>query len=156
MNAPAGKRFDLSSLLGYRLQRLSGSFAALTQREVEDMGGVSLPEYRILAILHSTGPAGVVALQQALFIDKAWISRTVSKLADRKLVTPIADPGDARRTLWRVTSEGARIARMLTERSVLRQARILKGLTDSEIKQFFDLIARVQESVDKATSKITG
>ncbi len=148
--AAGSDRFDLGSLLGYHLQRLAGSLASLAQREVEELAGVTLPEYRILAILHSAGPAGVVALQQALFIDKAWISRTVAKLQERGLVSPSSDPADARRTLLRLTPNGERVAVLLTERSLQRQARVLKDLSPTEIQQFYALVARIQRGVDQA------
>lgn len=144
------QRFDLGRLLGYHLQRLAGSLAGLAQQEVESLAGVSLPEYRILAILHSTGPCGVVALQQALFIDKAWISRTVTKLQERGLVSPSSDPADARRTVLRLTTRGERAAALLTERSLQRQARVLRDLTPAEIEQFYQLVGRIQRGVDQA------
>lgn len=149
-------RFDLGSLLGYHLQRLAGSLAGLAQREVESLAGVTLPEYRILAILHSGGPAGVVALQQALFIDKAWISRTVAKLQERGLVSPSSDPADARRTLLSLTPRGQRVAVLLTERSLQRQARVLKNLSPAEIRQFYELVGRIQRGVDQAREDAAG
>jgi DNA-binding MarR family transcriptional regulator len=103
---PAAPDFDLGSLLGYRLLRLSTSVGNLADREAREVAGLTLPEYRVLAILHSRGPAGVVALQQAMLIDKAWISRTLTSLVAKRLVVSEPDAADARRTVYSATPEG--------------------------------------------------
>src|SRR5687767_1434999 len=100
------ENFDLGSLLGYRLLRLSNSLGDLANREAEEVAGLSLPEYRVLVVMHSKGASGVVALQQAMLIDKAWISRTLTSLGEKGLVASKPDPGDARRTVFTLTSRG--------------------------------------------------
>lgn len=147
LGLPAGE-FDLGELLGYRLLRLSTSVGNLAAREADEVAGLTLPEYRVLAVLHSRGPSGVVALQQAMLIDKAWISRTLSGLATKMLVVSDPDPDDARRTVFSVTAKGRRSAEALIERALERQQRILRGLAREEVKQLMSLLRRVQENVD--------
>jgi len=140
--------FDLRSLLGYRLQRLSSAIGALAQQESLEVCGLSLPEYRVLVVLQNLGEAGVVALQKAMLIDKAWISRTLTSLAAKKLVTSQADANDARRTLFRVTAKGQRAAEALMERAFKRQERILQGFSAKEVQQLLAFLDRVQVNVE--------
>ncbi len=140
--------FELDSLLGYRLQRLASTFAALTQRELEAAEAMTLPEYRVLVTLHSTGSAGVSALQRALMLDKAWISRTVARLVAKGLAHQVADIRDARRTVIGLTPAGVHTAARLLRRAKRRQARILSTLSAEEVSQLFALTSRIQARVD--------
>ncbi|MBL8380019.1 MAG: winged helix-turn-helix transcriptional regulator [Burkholderiales bacterium] len=102
-----------------------------------------------MVVLRSRGPAGVVALQQIMLIDKAWISRTISSLVAKGLVAAAADPADARRTSFSVTPKGRRAADALIERAFKRQGRVLRGLTQAEAGHLMALLARIQENVDQ-------
>src|SRR3546814_2988243 len=97
--------FRLESLLGFRLQRLSSAVGSLAQQESQALAGLSLPEYRVLVVLHSLGASGVTALQQIMLIDKAWVSRTLSSLTEKKMVNSEAEPSDARRKVFKDTKE---------------------------------------------------
>jgi DNA-binding MarR family transcriptional regulator len=140
--------FDLGSLLGYRLLRLSTALGHLADREAQEAAGLTLPEYRVLVILYSHGPSGVSALQQALLIDKAWISRTLASLAVKKLVVSKPDVLDARRTVFTVTPEGAISAVALIDKALARQKRILRGFGRLEVEQLLDALGRVQSNID--------
>src|SRR3546814_2703037 len=72
--------FRLESLLGFRLQRLSSAVGSLAQQESQALAGLSLPEYRVLVVLHSLGASGVTALQQIMLIDKARSEEHTSEL----------------------------------------------------------------------------
>jgi DNA-binding MarR family transcriptional regulator len=149
---PEESAFDLTSLLGYRLLRLSTSIGNLAGREATEVAGLTLPEYRVLVVLHSRGPSGVVALQQAMLIDKAWISRTLASLVKKLLVASRAEATDARRTLYSVTPTGQRAAQALIEQSLARQKRLMRGVTAEESRLFLRLLKKVQANVDSEQS----
>lgn len=142
--------FELASLLGYRLVRLSSSIGAMAEREAQRVAGLSLPEYRVLTVLYSRGAMGVVALEKTMLIDRAWISRTLNKLTQKKLVVSQSDDVDGRRSQFFVTSQGEEAARTLIDSSLKRQKRIYDGLATEEVKMLESLLSRVQDNVDKA------
>lgn len=153
---PAGSpqepdRFELVSLLGYRLHRLSGAIGALAQEESMAVAGLSLPEYRVLAVVHTAGPCGVVAMQRLMMLDKAWISRTLTSLSDKKLVTSQVDTADARRTLFSVTQAGGTFAKQLIERAQERQKRLMKGMTPADVKQLLQYLSRIEMNVENGS-----
>lgn len=140
---------ELTELLGYRLNRLS---VAIGQRAALDAGaiaGLTLPEYRVTVALMSRGPLGVAGLQQAMLIDKAWISRTLASLSRKGLVESFDDPTDGRRTTFRLSRDGRRAASALIARARQRQERILRGFDDRERSRLFALLERVQRNVDE-------
>lgn len=137
-----------TDLLGYRLMRLSASVAQLADREAREATGLGLPEYRVLVVLLAKGPLGVAGLQQTVMIDKAWVSRTLARLVDRKLAVATPDEFDRRRTRFSLTAKGRRAARVLIERAGRRQERVLRGLDDEDRSSLLELLARVQKNVD--------
>lgn len=138
---------ELSSLIGYRLLRLSTLIGNLAQHDSQEVAGLSLPEYRILVVLFSQGPSGVSVLQQQMLIDKAWISRTLAGLAAKKLVVSHADATDGRRTVFALTAAGKKSAQALITKAHARQQRILGGLSKTELKQLDGYLSRIHDNV---------
>jgi DNA-binding MarR family transcriptional regulator len=145
--------FDITSLLGYRLSRLSAAIGHAADRDAIELAGVSLPEYRVLAVLASIEPQGVVGLQEAMRIDKAWISRTLAKLIDKGLVQSVLDENDARRSMVSLTAKGKRACKVLIERATQRQADILRGINEQDRKRLVELLSQVQENVDSMNKR---
>ncbi len=144
----ADNAFDLTGLLGYRLVRLSAAIGQLADHDAGEVAGLTLPEYRVLVVLLVKGPLGVAGLQQAMLIDKAWISRTLAKLVEKGLAVSTPDHQDGRRNTIMLTAKGRRSATALMERARQRQARILRGFDDDEIADLLGLLSRVQRNVD--------
>jgi len=142
--------FELGSLLGYRLLRLSTLIGNLAQRDSQEVAGLTLPEYRVLVVLHSKGPSGVSALQQHMMIDKAWISRTVASLVTKGLVNSHADKDDARRTVFVTTPQGQKLADALILKAHVRQSRLLRGLSGIELENLTDYLSRIHANAEEA------
>lgn len=140
--------FDITSLLGYRMSRLSAAIGQAADKDAGKLAGLGLPEYRVLVVLASSEPQGVAGLQEAMLIDKAWISRTLGKLVDKGMAVSAADENDARRTIFRLTAKGRRAAKALIDRAAQRQELILRGISDPDRKRLVELLSRVQENVD--------
>ncbi|MDP9962955.1 DNA-binding MarR family transcriptional regulator [Variovorax paradoxus] len=147
---PQSPPFELGSLLGYRLQRLSAAIGSLAEREANAVAGLTLPEYRVLVVLYSTGPTGVSTLQRAMMLDKAWVSRTLASLGEKGFVVSAPDCHDARRTVFSVTPTAKVAAVMLIERALERQKRLYKGLKSDEIAQLMALLSKIELNATRA------
>ena len=145
----APQDFDLRALFGYVVARLSASAAALAEAEAQAVAGLTLPEYRLLATLTARGAMGVVELQHATRIDKAWVSRTLARLVERGLVSTSSVKHDARRVVYAVTGEGERIGSDLIRRALRRQLAYFDGFEPAEVAQLHALIERVQANIDR-------
>jgi len=147
---PAPVDFELASLLGFVIFRLSSSLGGLAERDAQEVAGLTLPEYRCLVVLATRGDMGVTPLCQVMHIDKAWISRTLAKLAQAGLVGSIPDPADARRTIFSVTPRGRQTSQALIARAMDRQARMLEGFDGEDVERLLELLRRMQENADRA------
>lgn len=137
----------LGELLGFRLSRLSGKFARLADRDAQQLAGLSLPEYRVLVLLDALKGAGVIALQDAMSIDKAWVSRTLGKLLARKLVRQQPDTTDGRRISYQVTDAGRQVADRLFRQAVIRHGKFYEGFSAEEQETLISLLDRVEANV---------
>ena len=73
------------------------------RRRVSQPAGI-----RILALLDEVGPQGVTALAEIDRSSQPTVSGAVRQLVEQGLVAKDSDPGDARRTVVRLTPEGRR------------------------------------------------
>jgi DNA-binding MarR family transcriptional regulator len=137
----------LNDLLGHRLMRLSAAIEHLADQDAGHVADLSLPEYRVLIVLLGKGPLGVAGLRALMSIDKAWISRTLGKLAEKGLVDSNPDKQDGRRTTYRLTAAGRRAAASLTKRAAKREEQIFSGFEARDRSRLIAMLDRVQSNV---------
>jgi DNA-binding MarR family transcriptional regulator len=139
---------SFDDMLGHRLTRLSSAIEQLAEREAARAADLSLPESRVLIVLLAKGPLGVAGLQAVMKIDKAWISRTLTRLSGKGLVDSAADKTDARRTSYRLTAQGRRTASSLMKRANKREEQMLEGVEGKDRTRLASMLERIQQNVD--------
>lgn len=120
----------IQELLSYRLHRVANAIsrsAALRYRREFD---VSLHEWRAVALLGADEPLNVNQLARLAGLDKAQMSRVVSKLWERDLVERESGPG--RTTKLTLTRNGRSLYRGLIEAANERNDAFMVCLTEEE------------------------
>lgn len=120
----------ISELLSYRLSRTSSAMsrsAALRYRREFD---VSLGEWRAIALIASDPTLTLNRLARRAGLDKAQMSRVVSRLTERGLVNRTA--GSGRTSQLALTEEGTRVYRGLIVAANERDATFLEVLSPDE------------------------
>ncbi|MFE7422077.1 MarR family winged helix-turn-helix transcriptional regulator [Rhodococcus sp. NPDC057529] len=121
---------SISELLSYRLSRLanliSGSAALRYRREFD----VSLAEWRTLALIGEDPSFTVNRLARRAGLDKAQMSRVVTKLTERGLLARELGPG--RTTRLRLTRKGSGVYRGLIAAANERDEALRVCLTEEE------------------------
>ncbi|MCR6484879.1 MarR family transcriptional regulator [Amycolatopsis sp. OK19-0408] len=121
----------ISGLLSYRLSRTSSAMsrsAALRYRREFD---VSLGEWRAISLIAADPTLTLNRLARRAGLDKAQMSRVVSRLTDRGLVDRTA--GSGRTSQLALTAEGTRVYRGLISAANERDAEFLAALTAEEL-----------------------
>jgi DNA-binding MarR family transcriptional regulator len=139
---------SFDDMLGHRLTRLASAIEQLAEREAARAADLSLPESRVLIVLLAKGPLGVAGLQAVMKIDKAWISRTLTRLSGKGLVDSAADKTDARRTSYRLTAQGRRTASSLMKRANKREEQMLEGVEGKDRARLASMLERIEQNVD--------
>lgn len=120
----------ISELLSYRLSRTSSAMsrsAALRYRREFD---VSLGEWRAIALIASDPTLTLNRLARRAGLDKAQMSRVVSRLTERGLVNRTA--GSGRTSQLALTEDGTRVYRGLITAANERDASFLEILSPDE------------------------
>ncbi|WP_370938224.1 MarR family winged helix-turn-helix transcriptional regulator [Amycolatopsis sp. cg13] len=122
----------IAGLLSYRLSRTSSAMsrsAAVRYRRDFD---VSLGEWRAIALIAADPTLTLNRLARRAGLDKAQMSRVVSRLTDRGLVNRTA--GSGRTSQLALTAEGTRVYRGLITAANERDADFLAVLTGEEAR----------------------
>lgn len=83
---------QITELLSFRVRRLANLLSASAGPRFRREFDVSLPEWRTLALLGQTQPMTVNKLARLAALDKAQMSRVISGLVDRGLVSKSLGP----------------------------------------------------------------
>ena len=76
-------------------------------------------------------------------MDKATMQGVVRRLKERRLVDSRPDPGDARRTLLSLTTEGQRLVNKLLINGPAVSRETLKPLNGQEQRQLLELLSKI-------------
>ena len=144
--------FDLESFLPYRLSvttnRMSRAFAAHYEQEF----GISIPEWRAIAVLGAFAPLSSNEICERTAMDKAKVSRAVASLLKSGLVEREAHATDQRLIQLTLSRQGRKIYEAIIPRARAIEAAITKGLSKADIAALHRLLDRVGERLDALES----
>jgi DNA-binding MarR family transcriptional regulator len=137
------------NLLAYQVTSTADALrrsAATRMRREHDL---SLAQVRTLGLIEHLQPVRLRDVAADAGADKAQISRVVTSLVGRGLVTRRALVGDARSAHLELTASGAEMVTALL-RTLQERDRILKaGFQGTEVDQFLSLLARLRVTADQ-------
>ncbi len=126
-------RLNLEDYLPYRLSVASNRVSRLIAKLYQDRFGLTIWQWRALAILGAQGgiTAGEVASRAAM--DKMAVSRAVSGLLSRGLVVREASADDGRARLLKLTKTGSDIYDEIAPLAREQEQHLLDGFTAADI-----------------------
>lgn len=139
---------DVTDLVGFRLFRLTNTLGAAAERQYIREHGLKLTEWRCLSIVARRGAVSAAEICTAIRIDKAWVSRTTARLLARGLIEAQDDPADARRTLYRASAEGRRVAQRVLDLALKRHAHLFAHVSPADREAFERVLDELQARAD--------
>ncbi|MEQ9331301.1 MarR family winged helix-turn-helix transcriptional regulator [Thalassobaculum sp.] len=147
-DAPSPEAADglvLDRFLPYRLAVLANTVSRAIARLYADRFGITIPEWRVLAILGDSGPATSTEIRDRSAMDKVQVSRAIQRLLAARLVSRRTDPADRRRATIAMSPEGAAVYREVVPLARSREAILLDGFTADERRTLDRLLDRLGE-----------
>ena len=139
--------FCLAGFLPYRLSvttnRVSRAFAARYTREF----GLSIPEWRVMAVLGERAPLSSNEVCEATAMDKAKVSRALTALRHKGFVKKAPHPDDQRLLRLSLSAKGLRVYGAIVPRARQLEAELTAGLTAGERGQLDRLLDKLQARV---------
>lgn len=137
---------DLTTHPGHLARRLQQAHYLLWTTMVSEE--TTSPQYAVLNTLVAEPGLDQRTVGERVGLDRSTIAEVVGRLLRRGLLDKVRDPGDGRRSLLRVTDEGARVHRRLTVRTARMNQVLLAPLDPAEREVFIDLIRRVADAAE--------
>ena len=146
-----GEAFRLEDFLPYRLSVAANSVSRLFARHYAKLYGLSIPEWRMLAIIGRFGTLSPSAVGEWTAMDKVKVSRAAASLVARGLVKQTQDPNDGRGRLLRLTRKGAAVHQGMVPLACDLEEQLAEGMTRTEwgsLLKALDKLAAHAKGVD--------
>ena len=138
------KKFDLNDYIPCQLATLTQSIMRSVASLFEDRYGISLPEWKVLAIIRDKPGLSAVAVARFAQMDTVAVSRAVTKLIDRDLVIRELDGEDRRRSILNVSADGRELHDQIAPLASELEASLLEELSEEEQRVFAKAIRVLQ------------
>jgi DNA-binding MarR family transcriptional regulator len=123
---------EIKDLISYQVHTVANLLSRGAELRYRREFGVSLWEWRTVALLGAAEPQSLGDLARAAGIDKGQMSRVVSGLAKRKLVVRDANHADGRGVHLRLSKSGRKLYGGLIGAAAERDAALRGCLSESE------------------------
>jgi DNA-binding MarR family transcriptional regulator len=121
-------RLQLDRFLPYRLSVLSNLVSSAIAGSYSSRFGISIPEWRVMAVLAMQPELSAAQVAERTAMDKVAVSRAVSSLLEKGRIERSVSPGDRRRSILKLSVEGARIYREVVPLALRHEQSLLDVL----------------------------
>jgi DNA-binding MarR family transcriptional regulator len=145
---------DLDDFLPYRLNVLAKRVSRELARRYEAQFGISIPEWRVMAILGREQPLSSNDIVERSAMDKAKVSRAVTALVEAGWLSRDTHPSDQRLLRLSFTPAGRALYERIAPLALEWQRRWLSCLNEGELEQFKDLSAKLEERLEQLAHEV--
>lgn len=140
-------RIAVERFVTFQVNQLSTAFERQWTRLMRERAGISLSQWRILAMLDG-GPKVFSRLVDAIGIDKALMSRSTRGLQAEDLIKVEPTPDDARSLTLSLTPKGRRLLARMMPLAQQRQRQLLASLSEEERRCFYGTVEKLKAAAD--------
>ena len=142
-SAAPKRRLDLDRFLPYRLSVLSNRVSSAIARQYSERFGLTIPEWRVMAVLGGTPDLSARDVAERTAMDKVQVSRAVESLMRARRVARVADREDGRITRLSLTPKGRAIYDDVVPLALHLEDVFLSALKPEERRHFDALMAKL-------------
>jgi DNA-binding MarR family transcriptional regulator len=124
--------FRLEEFLPYRLSVAANRVSRLFARRYSEAYGLSIPEWRVLAMIGRFGTLSPSAVGEWTAMDKVKVSRAAASLVARGLLRQTQDPRDGRGRLLHLTRKGATVYQGVVPLACELEEQLAEGMSRTE------------------------
>ncbi len=139
----------LEKFMPYRLARLSSTVSSTVARAYDKEFGLSIPEWRVIAILGRRPGLSAVEVAEQTFLDKVAVSRAVTKLIKAGRIDRQFADADRRRSILNLSEKGREVHDGVAVLALKFERELLDGLEGDEVERFNLVMDRLLEKANK-------
>lgn len=133
----------LEEFLPYRLSILSNTVSRAIAGVYDRRFGLSIPEWRVIAVLGRFPGLSAVEVAERTMMDKVAVSRAVSKLIKSARIDREFADADRRRSILNLSEDGRRVHDEIAPLALKFEADLLHGLSEDEIRALNAVMERL-------------
>ena len=133
----------LEDFLPYRLSVLSHTISATIANVYEQRFGVSIPEWRVIAILGRFPGLSAVEVADRTMLDKVAVSRAVTKLIKNGRIDRQFADADRRRSILNLSDDGRQVHDEIAPLALAFEHDLLQGISSEDYDAFNIVIERL-------------
>lgn len=133
----------LEKFLPYRLSILSHTVSTTIAHAYDKRFGLSIPEWRVIAILGRFPGLSAVEVAERTLMDKVAVSRAVARLIKNGRIDRAFADADRRRSILNLSAEGRRVHDDVAPLALQFERDLLEGMSDDEIGQLNGIMDRL-------------
>jgi DNA-binding MarR family transcriptional regulator len=134
----------LDSYLPYRLSIASNAVSRLIARAYEDRFGLTIAQWRLVAVLGEDGPLTQQAIGARTVMDKVTVSRATQGLVKRRLVERAPHDVDGRSHRLGLSKAGRRLYAEISPVALEYEARLLAQFDPSAVEGLKQLLLHLE------------
>ncbi|MGI4730634.1 MAG: MarR family winged helix-turn-helix transcriptional regulator [Janthinobacterium lividum] len=135
----------LDEFIPFRLSFTSNLVSERVARTYEALFGLSIPEWRIVAVVAEAGGVTQAAIGTRTRMDKVTVSRAAIGLVERGLLARARNPGDGRSHLLDLSPAGRDLYAQVAPKALELERRIFDRLDPVEVERFVATLRRIDE-----------
>ena len=133
----------LEDFLPYRLSVLSHTISTTIAKVYEIRFGVSIPEWRVIAILGRFPGLSAVEVADRTMLDKVAVSRAVTKLIRNGRIDRQFADADRRRSILNLSDEGRQVHDEIAPLALAFEHDLLQGISSDDYDGFNIVVERL-------------
>ncbi|PAX08342.1 MarR family transcriptional regulator [Sphingomonas lenta] len=134
----------MDEFIPYRLSVTSNLVSDTIARTYRSLFGLSIPEWRVVAVVAETGGMSQGAIGGRTRMDKVTVSRAAIALVERGLLAREGKPGDRRSHLLKLTAAGEELYRAIAPKALDLERRIFESFGMAELDGFVAMLRRIE------------
>jgi len=137
----------LEDFLPYRLSITSHTVSTNIARVYEKRFGVSIPEWRVIAVLGRYPGLSAVEVADRTLMDKVAVSRAVTKLIKNGRIDRQFADADRRRSILNLSEDGRAVHNEIALLALQFERELLRDISDKDFETFSTVL---EQLLDKA------
>lgn len=133
----------LDRFLPYRLSITSNLVSRKIACAYESLFGLSVSEWRLIAVIAEAGRVTQQAIGERTRMDKVTVSRAAIALVGRGLLERAPNAADKRSHLLSLTREGETLYAAVAPKALELEARIFDRFSEEELEMFVAMLRRI-------------
>lgn len=127
---------NLEAFLPYRLSVLSHTISTTIAKAYEAKFGISIPEWRVIAILGRFPGLSAVEVADRTMLDKVAVSRAVTKLIKNGRIDREFADADRRRSILQLSVEGRQVHDEIAPLALAFENELLDEISTEDYETF--------------------